>query len=208
MSDSDGLSIPQFDGPPVADAGRIRTVLVTAPSLATHRTRVCGELLDVADPEETNLLFVTYTSRPADKLAVVEEYLDGDPANVVVVDVAAGRSNYPDADGVGVEMVSGGDLTELGVEITDRLSSWSSTDRRTVVGFDSVTALAQYADPSVVYEFLHTLSGELVDADAFGHFHLNPQAVDDQLVQQLLPIFDAVVRRDAETGELAFDHTG
>jgi hypothetical protein len=37
-------------------------------------------------------------------------------------------------------------------------------------------------------------TGQLRDADAVGHFHLDPNVLDDQTVNRLKPVFDDAVR--------------
>ncbi|MBO4248781.1 hypothetical protein IL252_13235 [Halomicrobium sp. IBSBa] len=44
------------------------------------------------------------------------------------------------------------------------------------------------------FKFLYMFTGQLRSVDAVAHFHLDPNAVDDQTVHRLKPVFDDAVR--------------
>ena len=104
----------------------------------------------------------------------------------------------PDAP---IETVSSpNDLTGLGIRITEFLSDWADNDNRTVVCFDSLTALLQYVELDTAYEFLHIITGRMASTDAFAHFHMDPDAHDEQTVEIVTGLMDAVVEVDEEGG--------
>jgi hypothetical protein len=85
-----------------------------------------------------------------------------------------------------------GDLQRLGLTISDHLAGLD-TDERTTLCFHSLSALLQYVDLRRGYRFLHTLIGRLDSVEASSHYHLDPEAHDEQTVATLRPLFDAVV---------------
>ena len=87
---------------------------------------------------------------------------------------------------------SPGDLTGLGIKLSQCLSSWSADAKPTAVHFDSLTTLLQFADLKRVFQFVHVVTGRIESADAVGYFHLDPAAHDDQTVATLRGIFDGV----------------
>ena len=66
----------------------------------------------------------------------------------------------------------------------------------TLLCFQSLTVLLQYAPLDEVYQFLHTLETHVKRTDAAAHFHLHVDAHDEEAVDTLRPVFDRV-RRDS-----------
>jgi hypothetical protein len=64
---------------------------------------------------------------------------------------------------------------------------------RIVVCVSSLTALLQYVDPQRAYRFLNSLTNQFASLDAHAHYHLNPSAVDDQVVCSLSSLFDDAI---------------
>lgn len=64
----------------------------------------------------------------------------------------------------------------------------------TTVCFHSVTALLQFAELPRVFRFLYTLASRVASSGARAHYHLDPNAHDEQTVTALTPLFDAVVQ--------------
>jgi hypothetical protein len=181
-------------------------VLLLAPSLDATTDEVCLDLLSLDDSSETNLLWVTYTRSPD---SCVQDWLShaGErPRNMRFVSVGetmrsasaqAGGDATRRTGGETIETLSNpGDLTGLGIKLSEILKGWSQSDARTVACFDSLTALLQYADLQTVYKFLHVLTGRFEAADVTAHFHLDPEACDAQTVGTLTSLFDAVVEHD------------
>jgi len=104
-------------------------------------------------------------------------------------------SAAPDDTDLQVELVdSPGNLTDLGVTLTELLESHDEYNPHTTLCLRSLTVLLQYSDSDSVYRFLHTLAGQLDRVGATGHFHLHGDAHDDDVVASLEPVFDQVVR--------------
>lgn len=87
---------------------------------------------------------------------------------------------------------SPGDLTGLGIKLSQCLSSWSGDAKPTAVHFGSLTTLLQFADLKRVFQFVHVVTGRIESAGAVGYFHLDPAAHDEQTVATLRSIFDGV----------------
>jgi len=173
-------------------------VLVLAPSLSSAKHEHCTTLQDVAPPSELDVLEVTYSDSPAER---VEAWLDSHdelPARLGIVDVGdqagvAGGGSEDLPDRVVVTTANPNDITGLGMRLNNYLNDLDP-DRQLVVCFDSLTELLQFTDVQAAFKFLHMFAGQLRSADAIGHFHLDPNALDDQTVNRLKPVFDDAAR--------------
>ena len=168
----------------------------------------CTELLHPEAAADTNVLWVSFTKSPDQQLRRWREHADGQPAEMGIVSVedstrsvaadtgAAGGPSLPETNAPIETVTSPNDLTGLGIRITEFLTEWAENDNQTVVCFDSLTALLQYVELETAYEFLHILTGRLATGDAFAHFHMDPEAHDDQTIEILTGLMDAVVEVD------------
>jgi hypothetical protein len=174
----------------VAELGNARNTLLCAPSMSGDERGACTELLLHADPADTSVLWVAYSRDPNACLAQWEDETDQHPRNAAVVTVGdtVGESTVP--FGTVESITSPSDLTGLGIQIGQFLSEW---DGELVVCFDSLTALLQYVDLQTAYEFLHAITGQLHAAGAYAHFHVDPTAHDQQTIDSIASLFDAVV---------------
>lgn len=188
MTDSsyDASSLPE-------DAANV-LVLGTPGDRATEEA--CVDLLTVGPAGRTDLLFVTVTEPARARIDAWRGRAGDQPAKVGVVSVdERGRSTArTPADDFSVQTVGEpGDLTGLGIAVTEYLSEWHDDGNRTVLCFRSVTALLQYVGARRAYKFLNELTSRLSRVEAVAHFHLDPSAHDEQTVNTLVPLFDAVV---------------
>ncbi len=161
----------------------------------------CTELLLPTDGENPSALWIVYTRVPTGR---VHQWLSAvdDPENVGVISVGERTlEKVRDIEGLEdpvLETVSTpGDLTGLGITLQNVLDGWTGD-----VGlcFDSLTSLLQYVDLETAYEFLHVLTGRLYAQGVSAHFHIDPEAHDEQAVAALTSLMDGVVRVD-EAGE-------
>lgn len=185
----------------LADAS---SVLLLAPSMSADEDGVCTELLRPEDAASENMMLVSYTKSPDDQLERWREHGHGKPANLGIISVeestrsvsaaSGGTDAGPSLPGGPVETVTNpNDLTGLGINITELLHDWEDNGNRTVVCFDSLTAMLQYVELETAYEFLHVITGRFYRNDAVAHFHMDPGAHDDQTVQSIVSLMDAVV---------------
>jgi hypothetical protein len=185
------------------------TVLLLSPTNAPAGEERCVDLLTVAEPDRENLLLVTVTGSADDRLDAWRLHAgERLPRRTAVLSVGestrsaavggGGESHLP-GTGVSVETVSNpGDLTGVGMRLSERLRTWADSDGRTVVCFHSIDPLLQYVDLSRLFRFLHVLTGRLRTIGAVAHFHLDPSAHDPQTVDTLLHLFDAAVEVDED----------
>lgn len=161
-------------------------VLLEEPSMGGDRD-VCSSLL-TEGVDEPSVLFVSFTRQAG---ACVDQWeATGATARNLGVIVVGDASTDVARDDVVTEQVSApSDLTGLGIEIGQFLSEWDDT----TVCFDSLTSLLQYVDLETTYEFLHAVTGQVHAAGARAHFHLDPNAHDEQTVAGITSLFDASV---------------
>ena len=170
--------------PDLPDGDQPATVLVLAPGFGDAGAAGCSGLF--AESGAENLLYVTWSGDPSDRLAHVRDHTSGvEKARAVVVGDLSGPPSGPfDA----VETVNAPtDLTGVGIAVTELLSR---TEGTSAVCFDSVTALLQYVDLDTAFEFLHVFAGRLHQHHAVGHFHMDPGAHDPQVVAQVSSLVD------------------
>lgn len=183
-----------------------RCVLLLS-SVGAGTEAICGELLDVGDPTRTNYLAVTFDGSPDQRLDHWRRHVSPErPAKVgIVVSGGVARSTTATggdaADGgrsdVRVATVpSPGDLTGVGVRISECLSAWAGDGNRLVICIDSLTTMLQYVETETAFRFLHTLLARCSTADATVHAHITPEAHDERTVRTIESLFDAVVERD------------
>lgn len=194
--------------------GEASNVLLLGPLLGPADYDLCTGL-SAAQPGGTdNLLLVTLTESPDERLAVFQGYLDSLPRRTVVLNVgdstrseSTGTLSTGEDGSVTVETISDPtDLMRIGIATSKLLSTWEETGGRTAVCFHSLTALLQYAeDPKVVFRFVHTLLGRLDSAGASAHFHMDSNAHEPQLVGTFRPIFDEVLTFEAD-GTVNVEH--
>lgn len=180
------------------------SILLLSPSMRSETDDVCLDLLSQESPQRENVLWVTFTRSPDGCVQDWLGHVGERPANLRFVSVgetvrsAASSSPVQEtpADAVIETLSNPGDLTGLGIKISEVLQQWQNDGNRTVACFHSLTALLQYADVQTVYKFLHVLTGRFATAGVTAHFHLDPAAHDDQTINTLKSLFDAVAEFD------------
>lgn len=191
-------SVLAGDDPDVS-TGYSANALVLAPSGQAGETRVCGELLSVFD--DVNVLGVAVEHGPGYYERVWERHFDGSVARLGVVDVGTDA-----ADTEHVRAVADvGDLTGIGITVTEFVRRWADADEPTVVCFDSLTPILRYTELDRAYRFLDVTTGRLDRVCAVSHAHINPLAHDEQTLQQLMGVFDAVVEPADADGDAGDD---
>jgi hypothetical protein len=180
-------------------------VLLLTPSIHESTAEACHDLLTPPDSREQNILWVTYTRSPDACVRDWSSHAGERPRNARIVGVgettraASAASGDETLTNETVETLANpSDLTGLGIQLSEILKEWGDNGNETVACFDSLTALLQYADLQTVYKFLHVLTGRFDTADVTAHFHLDPDACDQQTVSTLTSLFDAVVEREDE----------
>lgn len=182
-----------------------RSALLYSPPMSQSVGDACTDLLLPAEGESPSALWVTYTRAPEDGIRDWLDDLKADPEHVGVVSVGERDiESVRDVTGVTdprLETISNpSDLTGLGITLQNVLDDW---DGNVGLCFDSLTSLLQYVDVETAYEFLHVLTGRLYAQGVRAHFHIDPDAHDEQTVAAMTSLMDAVVR--VEDGESAVE---
>ena len=181
------------------------SLLVLSPSFAKEGSEVCSELLSHDGTGDEHVLCVTFTRSPDDHLVNWRRH-GAVPERVAFVNVdangarpgfAAGDQDVraTDVDVTLDRVGSPENLTRLGVRTTNRLEELQEgvEDHRIVVCFDSVTELLQYVDVDQAFRFFHVMTDHLAESGALAHFHMDPQAHDDETVDTVKTLFDGIV---------------
>ena len=110
------------------------------------------------------------------------------------------------ADGVVAVAADGpGNLTDLGVRITDALAeldasgSAANGEPGPVCCLGSLTVLSQYVDTREAYRFLNAATSRVSSHGGVAHAHLHPEAHEQRTVDTLTSLFD-VVAEPADDG--------
>ncbi|MFD1587864.1 hypothetical protein ACFR9U_12810 [Halorientalis brevis] len=185
-------------------------ILVMEPSFGTSTSGVCLDLLAGEDPPSATVLGISYRQSPAEWIDDWQAHVGTAPAHGMVISVGDradprfSSDGSPDAgDRWSVSVIeNASDLTGLGIELSEFLEYAYEADAvdRPRLCFDSLTALLQYADLKRAFRFLHVVTGRVKSAHGVGHYHLDPDAHDEQTLATIKGLFDAVVEVD-ETGE-------
>lgn len=188
---------------PVASAlsglGDASSVLVMAAAEAGNEDAVCRSLLAPTDgAEQAVVLSLT------DGVDGCLERL-GDTAGlskVTVITTRQGPSATTVTEGETTEIVTQrvpdpSDLPRLGIAASRAVTD-SDGEGPIRICIDSLTAMLQYADRGRVYRFVQVLQDRLAQADTLAHYHMNPAAHDEQTMETLRQLFEAVVEVSAD----------
>lgn len=194
----------------VEELAGTHNVLLLAPPLGDEDGDACSRLLWDAPGDEVNVLSVTFNESPD---ARIERWRAADePTNsanlgfIVVGDsVRSTAATRPAGDGPGPDdlgptitsVSSPADLTGIGIELGNFFGDWADDARELRLCFHTLTTFLQYADLRSVYRFVHVLTGRVRAVGGVAHYHLDPTAHDQQTVNSLLGLVDAVVERDS-----------
>lgn len=189
-----------MDAPTAATA-----VLLSVPSVSPADRTVCTDVLTRDAPDGANVLHVDFVRTPRDRVRDWQ-LAEHSPAELAILKVdthTRSASSAPAADAADlspvVETVSDpSNLTQFGMAFTKCLERWSESENPTRVCFHSVSAFLHYVDLSAAFKFLNVVRGQLSDADARGHFHIEPGAHEQREIRQLRPLFDAIVEADVD----------
>lgn len=202
------LRADECSSPPTPGEGE--SVLVLAPAMDHRVDECCVDLSCRGDPVDTDLLSVSLDGTVDDLFDRWNHQVGTTPGRTAVVTVGestrgAAATASPGATSIGsdvsVASVSDpGDLTGLGIKISQALSSWEDADNDLALCFDSLTTLLQFADVQRVFQFVHVLTQRVESAGARAHFHMDANAHDSQEVATIRSLFD-------QTYELAADGT-
>lgn len=201
---------PVTGGNELADLERATSagsVLVLGPTSRSISDAICSKFL-VGERGSRNALFVTFDDSPTDRLDVCHRSDEWTGGEIGIIEVGRGGRSSPavsettgdgTAGSITVRHVSKpGDLSKLGIVISQLLADFDETPRQTVLCFHTLSALHSQIGTKTLFRFLNTLQGRLRSADAIGHYHMDPELHDDLVIETLRPIFDVIVRFSAD----------
>ncbi len=172
-------------------------VLVAGPPLTGKRRIAFDILASGADRGDGSIVVTTKDS--ADK--VLESFDDhvgeGVEPDIGVVDcVTKQRGIGTIDDDPRIKYASSPvDMTGIGIKLSEFLQEFYEarglTQNRVLL--HSVSTLLMYSDLQTVFRFLHVFTGRIQSADAMGVYVIDSTAHDDQTMNTLKQLFDAVV---------------
>lgn len=166
----------------------------------------CVRRLPVEDPGDTAVMVIDFTHGIDRFLEDWRRTFDDPPGALSLITTGemtrSGESGTQPTNGPPsstVEIIpTPGNLTQLGVAITDGMRSWEWEGDRRLVYLHSLSTLLNYVDTKQVFQFLTILKGHLTDENVDGYFHINASMHDEKTVQTLTFPFDAIVECDLE----------
>lgn len=179
--------------------GRTSNVLLLTGAGDGCEGTACRELSERNAPAQSHVILATGLGSATDRLADWDAEVGVRPAETTVVDVgtatrsaaataaAATGDTWP---GVTVEHVDARDLLGLGETLDGALTR---SDRPTTLCVRSVGDILQSADLETVFKLLEALTRNVERAGGVAHYHLNADVHDEETLDTLAMLFDAVV---------------
>lgn len=198
------------------ELGRIMgatSVLLLGPTGNSVSDAICSRFL-VGEEGPHDVIFVTFDESPGERISVCSRADGWQGGEIGVIEVGRGNRNTatvsettesPGGGSITIKQVSrAGDLSKLGIVISQLLAEFETTPRRTVLCFHTLSALHNQIGTKTLFRFLNTLQGRLRASDAIGHYHMNPDLHDEIVIETLRPIFDSIVEYSTD-GELRIE---
>ncbi|AQL42183.1 hypothetical protein BV210_05415 [Halorientalis sp. IM1011] len=173
--------------------------LVLASTTDVAADDLCVDLLSSDSPDDQHVLSLSYTRRPTQIVDHWQVAHDSLPASMAIVCPEARTDGEP-PDGVHTTHVPTSDLTGASIAVSRYLDRWDGDGEPITVCLNSLTELLRDADRDRVFRFLHTITSRCLAVDATVHAHLDPATQDEQTVATVATLFDAVLRREDDTG--------
>ncbi|MXV61058.1 recombinase RecA [Natronorubrum sp. JWXQ-INN-674] len=172
-------------------------LLITGPPL-TGKRQIAFDIL-ASGAQQGNGSIVVTTKDGADK--VLKTFSDSvDPhieANIGVVDCVTKQSGIGavDEDPRIKYASSPVDMTGIGIKLSEFLQEFYETRGLTEnrVLLHSISTLLMYSNLQTVFRFLHVFTGRIQSADAMGVYVIDSTGHDDQTMNTLKQLFDAVI---------------
>lgn len=185
-------------------------VLLLAPLTPTGN-RACLELLaSTTPPEKTNVAAVTYTPPPETWISDWRSHVQTLPAELAFIHAnkvqnASEDDNLP--EGVSVARVDPNQPMDIIAPLSEQLTRWEGNGNQTVVSVQTLTILLEYVDFDTAFRYLHILTHRVQAADAIGFYHMDPDIHDEETVNTLKTLFDAVVEVSDDGSEWSVTET-
>jgi len=188
-------------------------LLIAGPPLTGKRDLAFEVLAEGSNTDEGAVVVTTKDS--ADE--VLREYASFVPAiddvDIGVVDCVTkqrGVGNVQDDPRVKYAS-SPVDMTGIGINLSEFLEEFYQVrdhDENRIL-LHSVSTLLMYSDLQTVFRFLHVFTGRVQSADGLGVYVIDSTAHDDQTMNTLKQLFDAVVEvEEDDDGETSLSTAG
>lgn len=178
-------------------------LLLVAPPADEREFDCCVDLLTVAEPPSLNVWSLGISLPPDERLRHWEARRDDYPGDYRIVSgqplpqgQTEERSQELDYDPTTriTTLQDPKNLTRLGIELTESLTAWEGDGNRDVICFHSITTLLQQVPADRALRFLTQFATQARTFGAHAHYHVNPRAHDEQLLERLTELFDGVRR--------------
>lgn len=200
------VNVDGHPSPPQPDEGS--SVLVLAPAMDRRVDECCVDLACRHDPVDVDFLSVSLDGTIDDVLDRWNSHVGETPGRTAIVTTgestrgaattASSGTSLPGTDVSLTSVSDPGDLTGLGIKVSQALSTWEDDDNDLTLCFDSLTTLLQFADVRRVFQFVHVLTQRIRSAGARAHFHMDANAHDPQQVATIRSLFDQTYELDAD----------
>ncbi len=191
------------------DLSDANNILLLAPPGAECSDDACCSLLRTGQSGRQRLLSVTVGQSAAKRREFWETNVDSKHlARTTVISMGETGDSSATASADGTEstdqltvrsIADPTDTLGLGIELTWWLSQWTGQDDRVVCCVYTVSELLDQAGYARTMELLLRLFEWTKRLDATVHYHLNPEAHQDGVIELLRPLFDAVIESSSET---------
>ena len=184
-------------------------ILLSGPGECPTEQNLCSRLMEPKTDTPVNLLVITISERPSQRLSALESYLEGPVGETVVIDVRNynREATYQEYDGpVEIRTVSSPqDLRRIGIVTSKVLTEWDSSLEPPTMCVHSLSDLLDFNDDHQrVFRFLHVLRGRVRSAGTRAHYHFDPERHEEGTVRTFRSLFDTVLQFDAD-GSVALD---
>lgn len=185
---------------------RSSSILLLAPSHESPDDSACIDLLTREPPGETNVLSVTLSASPAERLSLWEREAGSElPTRATIVDARRGmtKTRLPTSESGSVAVrgiPEDPDLHDVGIAVASQLGAWRDTDETTVLCLHSVTRLLAAYDADRVIGLITSLNDLCERFGVVAHHHVDPDEHDEATVATLRPLYDAVIEHAPDGG--------
>lgn len=186
--------------------GRSSSVLLLTPSHEPPDDSGCIDLLTREPPGETNVLSVTLSAAPAERLSVWKREAGSElPERATIIDArrnaTGARLSASEAASLSVRVLpEDAGLYDVGLAIASQLGAWKNTDETTVACLHSVSTLLATYETDRVISLITGLNGLCERLDVIGHHHVDPSTHDEETLATLRPLYDTVIEYTSDGG--------
>lgn len=187
-------------------------VLLLAPLTPTG-TGACLELLaSTTQLDQANVAAVTYTPPPETWISDWKARFPRLPAELAFIHAntveTSGEINDTEIPlDVPVSRVNPNQPMDIIAPLSEQLTRWKGNGNKTLVTVQTLTVLLEYVDFDTAFRYLHILTHRVQAADAIGFYHMDPEIHDEETVNTLKALFDAVVEVSDDAEEWSMVET-